>query len=421
MKYWQKSAKPVAIVLGLAFTLLVTQPVWARVVDRVVAKVNGEIITLSTVEERASIAKQQLSASGTSSKFSEKEIVEKTLDGIIEEKLQLQEARKSGLEVDDASVQLALDDIMKKNNITEPQMEEMLENEGRSMTQYKEVIRDQILVTKVVQFHMGKPANAPPKQIKKYYYKHQKDYWQPRQPFVRHILFIVDETASPEKKQLKKLKAREIVRQIRAGKDFSEMAKKYSEDVTASSGGEIGLLKKGQLVPEFEKVAFSLKSGEVSDVVESPYGYHIIKVDRVTPGKAQPLSEVKKKIEQVLQFENRQKKYQKWIGELKSQAMIQITLFRDENLIDNPKQQLFLNKAKSSQESPEENGLAEKQSYWEEASNVKNDKRGKNLSSKKNNFLEIKNRLAFIKRLRKHEKISEDEYHIRKRKLLDQL
>lgn len=421
MTYWQKSAKPIAVVLGLSFTLLASQPVWGKVVDRVAAKVNGEIITLSTIEERASIAKQQLSASGDSSKFSDKEIAKKTLDGIIEEKLQLQEAKKSGLEVEDASIQLALDDIMKRNNITESQMEEMLESEGRSMTQYKEVIRDQILVTKVVQFYMGKTANASPRQIKKYYYKHQKDFWQPRQPFVRHILFIVDEGASPEKKQLKKLKAREIVRQIRAGKDFSEMAKKYSEDVTASSGGEIGYLNKGQLVPEFEKVALSLKSGEFSDVVESRYGFHIIMVDRVTPGKAQPLDEVKGKIEQVLQLENKQKKYQKWIRELKSNAMIEVTLFQNKNNTDNLEKDLFSKQTKSFQESPKENDSVGKQSQWEEASNVKNDKRRKNSKLKQSHFKEIKNRLAFIKRLRKNEKISEDEYHVRKCKLLDQL
>ena len=421
MKYWQKSVKPVVIVLGLALTLVAAQPVLAMVVDRVVAKVNGEIITLSNVEEMVSVTKQQLSASKTPSEFSEKEITEKSLNGIIEEKLQLQEAKKSGLEVDDESIQLALDDIMKRNNITESQMEEMLEAEGRSMKQYKEVIRNQILVTKVVQFHMGKSAGATNKQIQKYYDEHQKDYWQPRQPFVRHILFIADESATPEVKQLKKVKANEIIRQIRAGNDFSEMAKKYSEDVSANTSGEVGLLKKGHFVPEFEKVAFSLKPGEISDVVESRYGYHIIKVDRVIPGKARSLDEVKEKIEQVLQFENKKKKYQKWMDELKNHAIIQITLFQDENLIESPKQDLFLKKAKSSQDSPKENGPAGKQSQWEEASNVKSNRSGKNLGQNQNNFKEIKNRLAFIKRLRKNEKISEDEYHLRKRKLLDQL
>jgi peptidyl-prolyl cis-trans isomerase SurA len=427
MKYWQKLARSTPILLGLALTLLATQSVCAEVVDRVVAKVNGEIITLSTVEERVAVAKQQLKAAGNPSKLTEKEIVKKTLNSIIEEKLQLQEANKSGLEVDDESVENAFKDIRKRNNITEEQMKEMLEAEGRTMEQYKEVIRDQILVTKVVQFRMGKSANSTPKQIKRYYYDHQKEYWQPRQPFVRHILFIVDENASPEKRQLKKIKINEILRQIRAGNDFSEMAIKYSEDVTASSGGEIGLLKKGILVPEFEEVAFSLKPGEISDVVESRYGYHIIKVDRVIPGKAKPLDEVKEQIEQVLQFKNRQERYQKWMDEAKSGAMIQTTLFQDENSIDSPdspdspKQDLFLETAKSSKVSPKGKYRNKKQSQWEEASNVKRNHRGKNLSPNQNNFKEIKNRLAFIKRLRRHEKISEDEYQVRKRKLLDQL
>lgn len=421
MKYWQKSARPVAFAWGLAFTLLTTQTVFAKVMDRVVAKVNGEIITLSSVEERASIAKQQLAASNSPKEFSEKEIAEKTLDAIIEEKLQLQEAKKAGLGIDDEAVQLALDDIMQRNNITESQMETMLENEGRSMEQYKEVIRNQILVTKVVQFHMGKMGAVSNRQIREYYQRHQKDYWQPRQPFVRHILFIAEESASPEERQLKKIKTREVLRLIRTGSDFAEMAKEYSEDVSASTGGEIGLLKKGHLVPEFEKAALSLKSGEVSDVVESRYGFHIIKVDSVIPGKTRPIREVKGEIEKVLQVENKQKKFQKWMRELKSHAMIQKTLFQDSDKEDGPKRDLVLKKAKFPQASPKTKGRIRKQRQWEEAANVKNNKRGNSLKVKKNKFQEIKNRLAFIKRLRRNEKISEDEYLVRKRKLLDQL
>ena len=308
MKYWQKSVKPVAAVLVLGLGLLASHPVLARVVDRVVAKVNGEIITLSAVEERVVIAKQQMNASETGFDLSEKQIIEKTLNSIIEEKLQLQEAKKSGLDVDDESIENAFKDIRKRNNITESQMEELLKQEGRSLEQYKKVIREQILVTKVVQFHIGKSGNVTKRQIKKYYFENQKDYWKSRQPFVRHILLIVDEDADPEEKKLKRIKANEILRQIRAGNDFYKMAKKYSEDVSASSGGEVGLLEKGHFVPEFEEVAFRLKPGEVSDIVKSRYGYHIIKVDRVLPGRAKPIDEVKEKIEQILQFQNKKQK-----------------------------------------------------------------------------------------------------------------
>lgn len=421
MKYWQKSVKPVAAVLVLGLSLLASHPVFARVVDRVVAKVNGEIITLSAVEERVSIAKQQMSAAETSTDLSDKQLIENTLNAIIEEKLQLQEAKKSGLEVNDETIENAFKDIRKRNNITESQMEEMLKQEGRSLEQYKEVIREQILVTKVVQFYIGKSGNVSNRQIKKYYFENQKDYWESRQPFVRHILFIVDKDAAPEKKKLKRVKANEILRQIRAGKDFYKMAKKYSEDVSASSGGEVGLLKKGHLVREFEEVAFRLKPGEVSDVVESRYGYHIIKVDRVIPGRTKPLNEVKEKIERILQFQNKKQKYQKWMDELKKDAMIQITLFQDNKLMKNPEQDLFLEKALSSQDPPKGRLPRKNKDQWEEASNVKNKKAAKILGLKQNNFKEIKNRLAFVKKLRKNEKISEEEYQARKRKLLDRL
>ena len=421
MKYCRKSVNPVAAVLALGFVLLMTRSVSAKVMDRVIAKVNGEIITLSTVQERVGIYKQQLGASENPPNLSDKEIIEKTLNSIIEERLQLQEAKKSGLEVDDESIKNALKDIMKRNNIDEAQMEAMLEQEGRTMEQYKTVISDQILVTKVVQFHMGKSGKATKKQIKKYYFENQKEFWTPMQPFVRHILFIAEEDATPLEKQLKKDKATEILSKVRAGQDFSELAKKYSEDVSASTGGEIGAMVKGQFVPEFEEVAFKLKPGEVSDIVESRYGYHIIKVDKVIPGKSRPLDEVKTQIEQMLEFKNKKQKYTEWMDELKKDSMIQISLFEDERSKDNPNKDIILEKATSSKSSPKRRVRAQAKNNWEEASNVRNKGTVKKLGLKKNKMVEIKNRLAFIKRLRKHEKITEEEYQDRKQKLLDQL
>ena len=190
--------------MGLAVLLMSIQPVWAKVVDRVVATVNGVIITLSTVQERADILKQQLKASGNSLEITEKKIIEETLNSLIDEKLQLQEAKRAGLEVDEEAIQTALKDILSKNNITLEQMEEMLESEGRSMERYKSHIRNQILTSKVMQFHMGKSGKVSNKRIKRYYFQHQKEFWEPKQPFVRHILFIVEEDANEQVKAAKR-------------------------------------------------------------------------------------------------------------------------------------------------------------------------------------------------------------------------
>jgi peptidyl-prolyl cis-trans isomerase SurA len=406
MKFWRKSVKPVTVALGLGLILLATQPVWARVVDRVVATVNGVIITLSTVQERASILKQQMQASGTPIKMSDKEFVLETLNSIIEEKLQIQEAKRAGLAVDKAAVQAAVDEILKKNNLTQQQMDEMLLLEGRSMEQYKSHIRDQIMTSKVMQYHMGKFGKVSNKQIKRYYFQHQKDFWEPRKPFVRHILFIAEEDASVEIRASKREQAVQVLEQVRAGADFPELAKKHSEDVSASSGGEVGWLTKGHLVPEFEEAAFRLKSGEVSDIVESRYGFHIIKVDKVSSGKSEPLENVKDKIEQILVFENRQKKYKNWMDELKKDSMIQITLFDKKDVEEHPEQKL------------EQEPAGDQEENWEEASNKRS---VSTIGTKPKNFKVMERKLAFIKKLRKHKKISEQEYESRKQKLLDQL
>ncbi len=411
MKFWRKSVKPVAAVLGLGVILLATQPVWARVMDRVVARVNGVIITLSTVQERAAILKQQMEASGNPLKMGDKELITETLNSLIEEKLQLQEAKRAGLAVDEAAVQAALDDILTKNKITLEQMDEMLQLEGRSLELYKDHIRDQILTSKVMQFHMGKSGKVSKKRIKKYYFQHQKDFWEPKKPFVRHILFIVEEGAPGTAKATKREQAAGVLAQIQVGADFSEMAKKHSEDVSASSGGEVGWLSKGHLVPEFEEVAFRLKPGEVSDIVESRYGFHIIKVDKVSPGKAEPLDKVKGKIEQILAFESRQKKYKGWMDDLKKNSMIQITLFKNKDTEENPKKNMALEQ--------EPSGAQEE--HWEEAANVKKEKSMTGVGLKKKNFQVMERKLAFIKKLREHKKISEKEYQARKQRLLDQL
>ena len=171
----------------------------------------------------------------------------------------------------------------------------------------------------------------------------------------------------------------------------------------------MGWLTKGHLVPEFERAAFRLKPGEVSDIVESQYGFHIIMVDKVKPGKPKPLETVKEEIEQILTFEARQKKYRRWMDDLKQHAMIQITLFQNDNAEESPQQKLQGEPSRTGEEN------------WLEASNVKNKRSIKDLGLNQKNFQVMERKLAFVKKLRKQKKITEKEYQARKQRLLDQL
>lgn len=404
---------------GLLLGLLFPHPVFAKVVDRVVAKVNGEIITLSKVEEKAILLKQQMSSVANPPNLSDRELIKDSLNLIIEEKLQLQEAKRARLEVDDEAVNKALDEIKTKNKISEAELGRMLESEGRSLEQYRNHIRDQILATKVVRFNMGKTSKVTDEQIKKYYFDHQKDYWVPKQPFVSHILFIADENLPEKDKQLKKAKANLILQKIRSGADFAEMARKYSEDISASSGGEVGQVKKGSLVPEFEEAVFTLQEGEVSDVVESRYGYHLIKVDKIIPGNTRPLDAVKEQINNTLAFEEQRKRYQEWMEELKKGAMIEITLFQDQEKEESQSKQALLQTGPVENHSPVMGEEApEDKAGWEEASNAG---KANGYGVNKTEFNAMEKKLTYIKKLRENRKISEGEYQERKRRLLDQL
>jgi peptidyl-prolyl cis-trans isomerase D len=137
----------------------------------------------------------------------------------------------------------------------------------------------------------------------KSYYEANKDseYKEKEQVRARHILIKVPDDASEEKKKELRAKAEEILKEAKSGADFAELARKYSEDEgSKDKGGDLGFFGKGRMVPEFEKVAFSLNPGEISDIVETQYGFHIIKVEEKKPEKIKPLDEVKDQIKRKL-------------------------------------------------------------------------------------------------------------------------
>ena len=134
-----------------------------------------------------------------------------------------------------------------------------------------------------------------------YYREHADTYNTPEKRRARHILFKVAADDSPETKGAKKTEAEKILAQIKKGGDFSQLAGQFSEDTTKAKGGDLGLFTRGQMVQPFEDSAFALKKGEVSGVVETVFGYHIIKLEEIIPAKTQTLAEAAPSIRKVLE------------------------------------------------------------------------------------------------------------------------
>ena len=393
----------------------------AKVFDKVVAKINSEIITLSSVEEKSALLRQKYERSPSIS-ISPQELLSEALNMIIEEKLQAQEGEKRGMVVDEASIDAALKNIADKNGLDEGQLEEMLEREGKSLSSFRNHIREQIMVSKVSRYEMSNRVKVSNKEINNYYSSHQKEFWNDSQIRARHILFIVEPGASEKNRREKLDQATKVLNKIREGGDFIEIARKYSEDVSASNGGDLGFIKKGKMVAEFEEAVFSIKKGKVSDIVKTEYGYHIIKVEDIIAGKTLTLEESKDRITQILSVQKQKQGYTDWMSELKKSAFIEISLFSESGKINSmisrdletEKAGVSIGKIKKlSSETDTRKQILQKK--WEEMY------KSVEKSKKKSQLNSLEEKLKHIKKLRNQNTISEDEYQHRKEKLLNHL
>ena len=423
LKKLTKASFILSLLLPLVFGSL---SVHARVLDKVAAKVNSEIITLSAIEERAELLRQKYVGAPIS--ISEQDLLKDALNMIIEERLQIQEGKKYGFIVDEYAVDEAVEDIKKKNNLADGQLQEMLKREGRTLKSYKNHIGDQIMVSKITRFEIGNRVKVSEKSIIKYYKKNQKEFWEEGKVRTRHILFISERGSSENRRRAKLRQAKKVLSEIRKGSDFSKLAIKYSEDVSASSGGDVGFVKRGKMVREFEEVVFSLKPGQISDIVETEYGYHIIKVDEVLPGKTLTLKDVKNRIHKILSMQKQKQVYDDWINELKKSAFIEVTLF-DEPAKNKSMVSRDFEIEKTNGKDKRKKKLRSKNHSRQQALQKKWEAMYKSVEKSKENskqdedseFGSLEQKLKHIKQLRDQNKISEQEYQKRKEKLLNRL
>ena len=311
-------------------TSILAGPVFGSIVDRVVAKVNNEIITLSTVKSKVDLilSRRDLSIP-VGVKQTEKQLMQQSLDSIIDEKLQAQEGKKKGLIVKEETIEKAMADIYEKNNITASQFELMLLKEGHDLASYKKIIHDQILSSRVVQMELQGSSRSSNDDTLKHYNVNKKKYWVPSKVMISQIMFIKDKDGLKSDVKLKITKAREILGLLRSGSDFSDLAKKYSEDISGPLGGRIGIVERGTTLPRFEEIAFNLKLNEVSDVFQTENGVHIIRCDDVISGHFKKYIEVKSEIKRLLDFEKQDENYTDWMKELRESAFIEVKLFKE--------------------------------------------------------------------------------------------
>jgi len=189
------------------------------------------------------------------------------------------------------------EDLRKQINPTDAELQAFFK---QSAARYKDAVPE----TRKVAYFALKPTDVPGgaspvtnQQVEQYYQQHQKDFQVPEEVKVRHILIKVATGADAKTDAAAKQKAQDLLKQIKAGGDFDALAKANSDDPgSKDQGGELGMIQRGVTVPAFEQAAFALQPGQISDLVKTQFGYHILKVEEKQTAHLKPLEEVKGQI-----------------------------------------------------------------------------------------------------------------------------
>ena len=179
-------------------------------------------------------------------------------------------------------------------------------------------------IKKFIEARFKGKAKASEQEAKEFYNGNQKLFQQPETVNARHILLSVKEGESKAEKDQKREKLAQLRKQLLAGTDFADLAKKSSSCPSSAKGGELGFFAKGQMVKPFEEAAFALKPGEVSEIVETQFGYHLIKLIEKNPGKTLGFDETKAKIIDHLSQQKMNKSIELFLDEAKKKADIKI-------------------------------------------------------------------------------------------------
>ena len=288
----------------------------ARELPAIVARVGDEAIERWEVE--AAVREITVAALHPVPQGERDELVRTILDRIVEHHLAAQIARARGVAATDAEV----DDDLKEMR-REQAFEQGLAAAGITAEQLRHQRRLSLDMAKLMR--AASPGPVPEAAITAYYRDNRERFLLPEAVTASHIMIRVNPDATPEQRAEARRRATDVLNQILGGADFARTARDVSEDTgTAQSGGLVGTFPRGSMDPAFEAAAFSAKPGEISDLVETPFGFHIIRVDEHMAGRMQALDDVRGDIRTLLTDRAQQEALNKLIEEARRTAKIEI-------------------------------------------------------------------------------------------------
>ena len=264
------------------FFLLLLSPLLAiaqgaALVDRIVAVVNKDVITLSELNAAVATAERQLRRQGTSAPA--RPVLERQLlERLILDKAQLQMARDTGIRIDELQLDRAVQRIAENNNMSLADFRRTLERDNVPFDAWREDLREQIMLNRLREREVDDKVQVNDSEID-LFLEEQKANPERAEYNLSHVLIRIPEQASPERIEEARAKAQKALAEARAGADFGKVAASYSDAGDALEGGTLGWRAEGRLPELYSTALAGMKPGEVSEVLRSPAGFHVLKLN----------------------------------------------------------------------------------------------------------------------------------------------
>jgi len=294
------------------------------VTDRVLAVVNNDAITLSDLQEAIAIYQYE---NRDRAPAPANELAPQFLTRMIDNRLQIQEAEREKILIEDAEIEEELADRLKKMNVkSRDEFDAMLKAQGLSMEAVKRRISDEIRRNRVVGRKVRLRISVTEAEVTQYLEANRAKLETGLTYHARHILILPEAGASDAAWENARIRADLVRGHLLQGGDFAELAQQNSQDATARDGGDLGTLKRGELAQDIEAQILSLAPGEVSLPYRSALGYHIFRLESKDSLEGEGLTRVKAQIREILFREKFDARFDAWIKEIKQRAIIDVRL-----------------------------------------------------------------------------------------------
>jgi len=309
-----------------ALAVLAAAPPAARAAEQgVAARVNGVAIRTERVERYFEdfLAEKGRNVAAIRSPAAYEALRRQALDKLIEAELLWQEAQKRKVVASKAEVDAALAEV--RAGFKQPgAFERRLERGGFTLDGYAEYMRQQVSIRKLVQKEVVARVSVSDADVHAYFEANPGRFTRPEEVHARHALVKVAPTAPEEERAKARARIDALLARARGGAGFAELAREHSEDATAAAGGDLGFFARGQMVRPFEEAAFALAPGEVSDVVQTVFGYHVIAVEERRGGERIPEAEARSGIREQLFAEKAQQALAGMVEALRERGRVEL-------------------------------------------------------------------------------------------------